>query len=79
MIMTTFTESYDFAGKTVHPVTTYAISGLGTTPDDYARECRGARLTAGLAVRGEQARSAGADVEAWLLRTGLLDGEARPG
>jgi flavodoxin len=79
MIMTTFTESYDFAGKTVHPVTTYAMSGLGTTPDDYARECRGARLAAGLAVRGEQARSAGADVEAWLLRTGLLDGEARPG
>ena len=32
MIMTTFTERYDFAGKTVHPVTTYAMSGLGTPP-----------------------------------------------
>ena len=73
MIMTTFTESYDFAGKTVHPVTTYAMSGLGTTPRDYARECRGARIGTGLAVRGEQARSAGADVDAWLRRTGLLD------
>ena len=31
MIMTTFTESYDFTGKTIHPVTTYAMSGLGTT------------------------------------------------
>jgi flavodoxin len=78
MIMTTFTESYDFAGKSVHPVTTYAMSGLGSTPEDYARECRGARIAAGLAVRGEQARSAGADVEAWLRRTGLLDDEARP-
>jgi hypothetical protein len=32
MIMTTFAERYDFAGKTVHPITTYAMSGLGTTP-----------------------------------------------
>ena len=32
MIMTTFTEKYDFSGKTVHPVTTYAMSGLGLDP-----------------------------------------------
>jgi flavodoxin len=68
MIMTTFTERYDFAGKTVHPITTYAMSGLGSTPEDYARECRGARIGAGLAVRGEEARSAGRDVDAWLRR-----------
>jgi flavodoxin len=74
MIMTTFAERYDFAGKTVHPITTYAMSGLGTIPEDYARDCPGARIATGLAVRGEQARSAGADVDAWLRRTGLLDG-----
>jgi flavodoxin len=74
MIMTTFTDSYDFAGKTVHPVTTYAMSGLGSTPEDYARECRGASVAPGLAVRGERARSAAAEVEAWLRRTSLLDG-----
>ena len=74
MIMTTFAERYDFTGKTVHPITTYAMSGLGTTPEDYARDCRGARIATGLAVRGEQARSAGADVDAWLRRTRLLDG-----
>jgi hypothetical protein len=73
MIMTTFVERYDFAGKAVHPVTTYAMSGLGTTPDDYERSCRGARIGTGLAVRGEQARSAGAEVDAWLRRTRLLD------
>jgi flavodoxin len=72
MIMTTFAEDHDFAGKTVHPVTTHAMSGLGTTPDDYAVSCRGARVGAGLAVRGEEARSAGAAVDAWLRRTGLL-------
>jgi flavodoxin len=74
MIMSTFAERYDFAGKTVHPVTTYAMSGLGTTPEDYARECPGARIGTGLAVRGEEARAAGADVDAWLRRAGLLDG-----
>ena len=74
MIMTTFAERYDFAGKTVHPVTTYAMSGLGATPEDYARSCRGARIGKGLAVRGEEARSAGADVASWLRRTRLLDG-----
>ena len=40
MIMTTFAERYDFAGKTVHPITTHAMSGLGTTPEDYGRDCR---------------------------------------
>jgi hypothetical protein len=73
MIMSSFAEGYDFTGKTVHPITTYAMSGLGTTPADYARECRGARIATGLAVRGEEARSAHSDVDSWLRRTRLLD------
>jgi flavodoxin len=80
MIMTTFAERYDFTGKTVHPVTTYAMSGLGTTPDDYARSCRGARIGTGLTVRGEEVHSDGAAaVDAWLRRTGFVDGRARIG
>jgi flavodoxin len=35
MIMTTFVEGFDFAGKTIFPFTTYAMSGLGTTVRDY--------------------------------------------
>ena len=71
MIMTTFTEGLDFTGKTVHPVTTYAVSGLGSTERDYAASCPGATLGEGLAVRGEEVKEAGADVEAW-LRARLL-------
>jgi flavodoxin len=71
MIMTTFVESYDFSGKTVHPVTTHAMSGLGTTSEDYSQSCSGARIGRGLAVRGEEARSAGADVDAWLRRSAV--------
>ncbi|WP_326584448.1 hypothetical protein OG250_38750 [Streptomyces sp. NBC_00487] len=72
MIMSTFAERYGFRGRTVHPVTTYAMSGLGTTERDYAASCPGATIGEGLAVRGEEVRNADAEVRAWLRRTGLL-------
>ncbi|WP_436646542.1 flavodoxin [Actinoplanes sp. URMC 104] len=72
MIMTTLVEGLDFAGKTIHPLTTYAMSGLGTTERDYAASCPGAKLGEGLAVRGEEVADAQPDVEAWLRRIGLL-------
>ncbi|WP_326732615.1 flavodoxin [Streptomyces phaeochromogenes] len=74
MIMSTFAETYDFRGKTVHPVTTYAMSGLGTTERDYVRSCPGATIGEGLAVRGEEIREADAQVESWLRRVGVLRG-----
>ncbi|MER5257971.1 flavodoxin [Streptomyces sp. NPDC002855] len=74
MIMTTLADGLDFRDKTVHPVTTYAMSGLGTTERDYAAVCRGATMGAGLAVQGEQANDAGPTIKAWLQRTGLLQG-----
>jgi flavodoxin len=72
MIMTTFAEGFDFAGKTVFPVVTYAVSGLGTTERDYAASCPSAAIGEGLAVRGETVGEAAAEVEAWLRRVGLL-------
>lgn len=71
MIMTTFTEALDFRGKTIHPVTTYAMSGLGTTERDYAASCPEATIAEGLAVRGEEVKDADTEVEAWLRRIGL--------
>ena len=72
MIMSTFAERYDFRGKTVHPVTTHAMSGLGTTERDYAASCPGATIGEGLAVRGEEVRKADAEVRSWLRRIGAL-------
>jgi len=72
MIMTTFVEDFDFAGKTVHPLTTHAMSGLGDTERDYAASCRGAKFGEGLAVRGEEVADAQPAVETWLRRIGLL-------
>lgn len=71
--MTTFAESYDFTGRTIHPVTTHAMSGLGTTGQDYARSCPGATIGEGLAVRGEEVQDAAADIESWLRGTGLAE------
>jgi len=74
MIMSTFAEKYDFRGKTVHPVTTYAMSGLGATERDYAASCPGATIGEGLAVRGEEVPKADAEVQSWLRRIGVLRG-----
>ncbi|WP_327583673.1 hypothetical protein OHA25_48870 [Nonomuraea sp. NBC_00507] len=71
MIMTTFTEKLDVRGKTVFPLTTHAMSGLGTTERDYAASCPGARFGEGLAIRGEEVNDAQAEVDSWLQRTGL--------
>ena len=72
MIMSTFAESYDFAGKTVHPLVTHAVSGLGSTERVYTGSCAGARIGPGLAVQGEEVAQHRGDVEAWLDKAGLL-------
>ncbi|MCC6628874.1 MAG: hypothetical protein IT340_15905 [Chloroflexi bacterium] len=72
LIMATFTGRFDFAGKTVFPFTTHAMSGLGTAARDYAAWCPGATIGEGLAVRGEEVAASGTAVEAWLRRIGLL-------
>jgi len=72
-------RAFDFTRKTVHPLTTHAMSGLGTTREEYARSCTGARIGTGLAIRGEAVRSAGPVIDSWLRRARLLDDvPARP-
>jgi flavodoxin len=72
MIMSTFVERLDFGGKTIHPFTTHAMSGLGTTECDYAASCPGTTVGEGFAVRGEETANARPGVESWLRRIGLL-------
>ena len=74
MIMRTFAESVDFTGKTVHPVTTHAMSGLGTSEREYAEACPGAMIGEGLAVRGEEVREAQQAVTRWLRGINLVGG-----
>ncbi len=72
MIMRTFTEGLDLAGKLVIPFTTHAMSGLGRAVEIYRSTCRGATIGDGLAVRGEEVAQAGPAVGDWLRRVGLV-------
>lgn len=72
MIMSTFTDAFDFTGKTIHPIVTYAVSGLSGVDEDYGNSCPGARIGAALAIRGEEAASSQDVVTSWLRRIELL-------
>jgi flavodoxin len=72
MIMNTFADSYDFAGRTVHPFVTYAVSSLGGTERVYTDACAGAQIRPGLAVQGEEVSQHRDDVETWLRQSRLL-------
>jgi len=71
-IILTFVEKFDFAGKTIYPFTTHAMSGLGHAIEEYTSACRGATIREGLAIRGEKADQSRPDVETWLRRVELL-------
>lgn len=66
MIMSTFLDGVDLGGKVLRPFVTYAVSGLGRTADVYGALVPGARVTRGLAVRGEEAEGSEDAVRAWL-------------
>jgi len=72
MIMRTFIESVDLAGRTIHPFLTFAVSGMGQVERNYTELLPEASIGEGLAVQGEEAAEARPDVEAWLGRIGLL-------
>lgn len=73
MIMRTFLESGDFAGKTIYPFTTHGGSGLGSVVQDYRELTPGAEVSSdALAITGSDAEGAQADVIAWLEQIGLL-------
>ena len=71
MIMRTLTENARLDGKMLIPFVTYAVSGLGSTVDVYQRLCPRSRIGDALAVRGEEAAGATAQVQDWLDRSGL--------
>lgn len=72
MIMSTFVESVDLAGKRVLPFVTYAVSGMSGVDQDYRDALPSSEVATDLAVRGEDVDGARADVEAWLRGSGLL-------
>lgn len=72
MIMRTFLDRVNLAGKTVLPFVTYAVSGPGSTARDYAAAAPAASIADGLAIRGEDVAGAAAQLEQWLQMARLL-------
>ena len=73
MAIWSFLESYDFSGKTIIPFCTHEGSGLGHSEADLRRLCPGAKLLAGLAIRGGSGKSAAKDIESWLRASGAIE------
>lgn len=71
MIMRTFVDELDTRGKTVLPVVTYAVSGMGAAAEVYEEACPGATIGEGIAVRGEEVDRAASAISSWLGRVGL--------
>jgi len=71
MIMNTFLDGIDTAGKTILPAVTYAVSGLGDTLDVYTSAAPTVGIDAGLAVRGETVPDSTAQIQDWLNDVGL--------
>lgn len=66
MAVFTFLEHFDFSGKTIRPFCTHEGSGMGSSVEDIKRLCPGARVEAGLAVRGSSVQNAGREIEEWI-------------
>ena len=58
MVVWTFLESYDFAGKTIVPFCTHEGSGMGSSERDIKRLCPTANVSKGLALRGSGVQDA---------------------
>ena len=71
-IMSTVLDGVDLGGKTVLPLVTYAVSGMSGIDDVYRSALTTAMVERGLAVRGEEVRDAGADVDNWLRGHNLI-------
>ena len=72
MAVFTFLEEYDFSGKTILPLCTHEGSGLSRTESTIANLFPEATVLDGLSVRGGNAASAQADVENWIVSSGIL-------
>lgn len=67
MVVWTFLESYDFAGKTIVPFCTHEGSGMGSSERDIKRLCPKAIVEKGLVIRGSSALGAKDVVKKWIL------------
>lgn len=62
----TFIEQNHLDGRTIVPFSTHGGGGLGHSIEDLKKECPKSKILKSLAVPGNRASGAAADVEKWL-------------
>ena len=72
MVVFTFLEAFDFAGKTVLPLCTNEGSRMGSSERDIRNICSGAKVAGGLSITGSSAAGSKGKVEKWLKQNGLI-------
>ncbi|RZL82279.1 MAG: hypothetical protein EOP32_12160 [Rhodococcus sp. (in: high G+C Gram-positive bacteria)] len=72
MIMSTFIDGVDLAGKTILPFVTYAVSGMSGIDNDYRDALPDSEVRDGLAVQGETVTEAAPGLDAWLNANNLV-------
>lgn len=68
----TFLSSYDFSGKTILPFITHEGSRMGQSESYIKKLCPKATLLNGLPIRGGSVKSAGADIQKWLIESNVI-------
>ena len=71
MVVCTFLESYDFAGKTIVPFCTHEGSGIGNSERDIKKLCPKANIITGLALRGSNVGKADNEIINWIKKLNL--------
>lgn len=65
MAMFTFLEHYDLGGKKIIPFCTNEGSGMGSSEQDLKKNCAGAEVKKGLALRGSETANSESRVTEW--------------
>lgn len=66
-IIATFLANQDWQNKTIYPFCTHEGSAFGSSIQDLAEACPGAKIKTGLAVRGSKVNHSDTAVANWLL------------
>ena len=72
LILNTFLESYDFAGKTIVPFATHGGGGMGKSVKDIEKSAPKSTILEGLAVHAKEINSSQSSVTNWLNRIEML-------
>ena len=68
MVLWTFLESHNLAGKIIYPFCTHEGSGMGKSESDIRRLCPNSEIKRGLAIDGSSVKKAETNIKNWTMK-----------